>query len=413
MDINKFRPRLKYKRSHLHFDDISLNEVSQHYSTPFYIYSEQSFISNYQLFEKSLASNIKEYQICYALKANSNPSIVKCLAKLGSGADVVSIGELKLAMKCGIAAKKIVFSGVGKTKEEIEQALKLKESICSFNVESLEELQDINQIAKTLNKRARVTFRLNPQVNAKTHKNISTGNRTHKFGILVTDILPALKKSKYFSHTDLVGLSIHIGSQLTCLEATKEAIKRMCKLATDIGELEFLDVGGGLGVDYNPQDTLRPVSMQEYASVVSKTVKKYYSKDIKLVFEPGRVIAAKAGLLITKVIRTKQSEKYNFAILDAGMNDLMRPSLYQAYHHIISCKKPTSKTKSKLYDIVGPICETSDCFAQAREIPEVKEDELMAILDVGAYGFSMANTYNTRSLPKEILITADSKLKSI
>lgn len=405
---------LCYKKGKLHFDNIPLSSIASKVKTPFYLYSERTLIENYNLFLGSaIDSGVVDPLICFALKANPNLKLLKTLAKCGAGADIVSQGELKRALEAGISPNKIVFSGVGKTQEEIIKGLKA--GIYSFNVESIEELELINKQARKLKKRAKVAFRLNPKVHAKTHKHISTGFKTHKFGILKDDIKNALKSKKLWSHTDLVGLSIHIGSQLTCLKATKKAIKELCSLALDIKQpLDFLDVGGGLGVDYGPAEKNKFSTPKQYMDLISKELnqsfyKKYtFPNQVRIVFEPGRVIAARAGAFITRVVRTKKSEDCNFAIVDGGMNDFVRTSLYGAYHEILTEKKGTGK-KIKL-DIVGPICETADCFGSARSLPKVKEGDLISVGDVGAYGFSMASNYNMRQLPKEIVVKTTGKI---
>ncbi|MFT6070416.1 MAG: diaminopimelate decarboxylase [Bacteriovoracaceae bacterium] len=413
MTIKNSSP-LCYKKGKLHFDNIPLASIAQRVKTPFYLYSEKTLLANYQLFlDSALKAKIEDPLICFALKANPNLKLLKSLARAGAGADIVSQGELKRALDAGIKASKIVFSGVGKTGEEIKKGLKA--GIYSFNVESIEELELINSEAKKLKKKARVAFRLNPKVHAKTHKHISTGFKTHKFGLLKEDILKALKKKGLWTHTDLVGLSMHIGSQLTCLKATKKAIKELGTLALEVNRpLEFLDVGGGLGVDYGPEEEKRFSTPKQYMEIISNELKNsFYKKNTfdqrpRIVFEPGRVIAARAGAFITSVVRTKKSEDCHFAIVDGGMNDFVRASLYGAYHDILTEKKAGKKTIKT--DIVGPICETADCFGTARSLPSLKAGDLISVADVGAYGFSMASHYNMRSLPKEVVVSLKGKL---
>ncbi len=350
------------------------------------------------------------------MKSNPNKELVKILAKLGSGADIVSGGELKRAMEAGIPAEKIVFSGVGKTEEEIIFALKLPgKGVNSFNVESIEELELINACAKKLKKLARICFRLNPVVQPKTHKYISTGNKTHKFGLLEKDVLATLGKPKYWSNSTLVGLSIHIGSQLLDLKATKKAIERMCEVALKTkAPLEFIDVGGGLGIDYHPDETKKLPTIEEYMKVVSKALNKaYYSKSEhkpRVVFEPGRRIIAKAGIFVMSVIRNKVSEDNVFVVVDGGMNDFMRPSLYGAYHGLVPVRDAKANVESH---IVGPICETSDCFGSNRLLPVMKSGDLLIIKDTGAYGYSMGSNYNLRGRPLELLVDQKMKLKVI
>jgi diaminopimelate decarboxylase len=395
---------INYKSGKISFDGKLVSTLVKKYPTPFYLYSKRLFKDNFQTFEKAAKkAGVPNPKICFAMKSNSNLDVLKTLKKAGSGVDIVSVGELKLALKAGFTPKDVVFSGVGKTEEEIKFAL--RKNIYSFNVESIEELEQINSLAGKLKKRARICFRLNPQVDVKTHKHISTGNKTHKFGILAEDIVEASKNKKLWTHSDLKGISFHIGSQLTCFKATKKAIKNLCKCAKATGaDLEFLDVGGGLGIDYQHQRGLNP-NIDEYMGIVSKQIKKYYGDIPTVVFEPGRIIAARAGIFVASVIRNKTSEDYRFVIVDGGMNDFMRPSLYDAYHEIYPNKKVTSKTKVINMDIVGPICETADCFGSNRKLPaNLKHGDFLVIADTGAYGHTMSNNYNMREKPKEILI---------
>ena len=402
---------ITHKKGQLYFDTIRLRKIADKLPTPFYLYSEHTLIENYKNFlHAAQDANLPAPLICFALKANPNPYLLKKLAKEGAGADIVSGGELARATESGISRQKIVFSGVGKTLEEIEKGL-MGVGIYSFNVESLEELEMINSVAKRLKKCARVAFRFNPEVHAKTHKHISTGFKSHKFGLLRKDILKALKTKSLWSHVKLVGLSVHIGSQLTCLKATGKAMRELGMLAREINmPLEFLDVGGGLGIDYAPSDKNTYQTPNDYMQVISKNLQKTYLKDhtIKhLVFEPGRVISARAGCFITSVIRTKKSGGQCFVIVDGGMNDFVRTSLYGAYHEILVNKKPGRKINSH---VVGPICETADCFATDRMLPPLQPNDLVCVADVGAYGFSMASMYNMRKLPKEVVVTKSGKI---
>lgn len=406
---------LSYKNKKLYFDNIPLENLTKKFATPFYIYSEKVLLDNYNKFNSiAIKEGLPSPLICFALKCNSNSTLLKSLARAGAGADIVSGGELKRALEAGIPPEKIVFSGVGKTKDEILLALKSsKKGIYSFNVESIDELALINEVAKLRKMKARVAFRFNPQVLAKTHKHISTGHKTHKFGLLSLDILGLNKSfSKKYPNIDWVGLSMHIGSQLTCLKATKKALKELWELALTLDRpFEFLDVGGGLGIDYSPEDKKRFSSIEDYMKVLSlswRNAKSYNHPSPRVVFEPGRVIAARAGVFITKVIRTKESGDCFFAIVDGGMNDFVRTSLYGAYHEVHPLKK--SARKSVATDIVGPICETADCFATGRLLPKISKDDFIAVADVGAYGFTMASRYNLRELPKEIIINSKGKI---
>lgn len=399
---------LQYKKNNLTFDGRTIDEIAKKRQTPFYLYSKKTLDFYYNTFTRAaLKYDLPSPLVCYAVKANGNSDVLARLGKLGSGADVVSVGELKKALKAGIDPQKIVFSGVAKTAKEIHFALKCsKKGIYSFNVESIEELELINSIAKKEKRIARVAFRLNPQVNAKTHKHISTGNKTHKFGLLKSDILEALSVPTFWTHTQLVGLSIHIGSQLTNLAATVLAIRELAALAHQIEiPLEFLDVGGGLGIDYTEKERSKLASIELYMETVSKALNKfYYSKTDhtpRVVFEPGRILVGKMGVLVSRVVRTKTSDNCHFTIIDAGMNDLIRPALYEAYHEVL----PGQKTKNMiLTDIVGPICETSDCFGSRRSLPALKAGDLVVIDNAGAYGHTMASNYNEREIAKEFLV---------
>lgn len=408
---------MNYKNKTLQFSQVDLSKLSKTYKTPYFVYSEDLLTKNYRAFyEGAKAAGIRKPLVCFALKSNPNIELVSLLAEEGSGADIVSGGELKRAMEAGIPADKIVFSGVGKTREEIMYALGVSKSgPYSFNVESIEELELINECAKKLKRQARICFRLNPVVQPKTHKYISTGNKTHKFGLLEKDILASLKKKSLWSHSKLVGLSIHIGSQLLDLKATKKAIAALCDVALKTkAPLEFLDVGGGLGVDYHPTETAKLPSIETYMKLVATTLEQsFYQKtdlEPRVVFEPGRRIIAKAGIFVMKVLRNKVSENNRFVIVDGGMNDFMRPSLYGAYHGLTPVKE--AKATEKCH-VVGPICETSDCFGSDRLLPKLKADDLLVLEDTGAYGYSMGSNYNLRGRPLELLIKKNGKIKVI
>jgi len=407
----------EYKKNELYFSGLKLREVTTKFKTPFFLYSEDILTKNFQEFiTEAKASQLIDPLVCFALKSNSNKELIKILARLGSGADIVSGGELKRALEAGIDPMKIVFSGVGKTEEEIKFALNCsKDGIYSFNVESIEELITINEVARSLKKVARICFRYNPVVEAKTHRYISTGNKTHKFGLLHSDILKAVKNKKLWTHSHLVGISIHIGSQLLDLKATKTALIRLSTLALELNKnLEFLDVGGGLGIDYHPDESNKTPTIKDYMDLIFKTLREhYYTKTTaqpRIVFEPGRRIIAKAGIFVMKVLRNKISEKNLFVIVDGGMNDFMRPSLYGAYHGVLPIKKSNKLVPSH---VVGPICETSDCFGSNRMLPKQKDGDILVLQDTGAYGYSMGSNYNLRGRPLEILLTKKQDLKVI
>jgi len=408
---------LIYKKNNLAFSHVDIGHLAKKHKTPFFVYSEEILVKNYiEFFDGAKNAGLKNPLVCFALKSNPNLEVLKVLAKLGSGADIVSGGELKRALQAGIPSDKIVFSGVGKTEEEILYALNVsKNGIYSFNVESIEELELINVCAKKLKRVARICFRLNPVVKPKTHKHISTGNKTHKFGLLEKDILESLHNKKLWSHSKLVGLSVHIGSQLLDLKATKRALMILSAVALKMGpDLEFIDVGGGLGVDYHPDETSRLPSIHNYMELVHTNLNKYFyahtETKARIVFEPGRRIVAKAGIFVMKVLRNKISEKNIFVIVDGGMNDFMRPSLYGAYHGLIPVKNVPA---TQHCHIVGPICETTDCFGSNRLMPKFNSGDLLVLKDTGAYGFSMGSNYNLRGRPLELLIKKDKKIKII
>ncbi|MCM2350737.1 MAG: diaminopimelate decarboxylase [Bacteriovoracaceae bacterium] len=408
---------IDYKNKKLQFASTDIQAIAQKHKTPFFLYSEEILSKNYlDFYQAAFKAGLHAPLVCFALKSNPNRELLKILAKLGSGADIVSGGELKRALEAGITPDKIVFSGVGKTEEEILFALKTSpQGIFSFNVESLEELELINLCAKKTKRTARVCFRLNPEVQPKTHKHISTGNKTHKFGILQNEILNSLKEKKYWTHSKLVGLSIHIGSQLLDLRATKRALITLSEVALKTNlPLEFLDVGGGLGVDYHPDESPKLPHVNDYMELISSTLNKhFYSKTTlqpRVVFEPGRRIVARAGIFVMKVLRNKVSEDNHFVIVDGGMNDFMRPSLYGAYHHLLPVRE--SKATKKCH-VVGPICETTDCFASGRLMPLLKSGDFLVLMDTGAYGFSMGSNYNLRGRPLELLVDKKRKVKVV
>ena len=412
-------PNLVYKKNELQWKNFSLKKISPKISTPFFLYSETILKETFLDFKNSAElCGINNPLIAFAVKANGNLEILKILRKLGSGADIVSGGELKRALEAGIPPEKIVFSGVGKTEEEIKLALSLgKNGIFSFNVESIEELELINRLAKKMNRIARVALRFNPQVKPKTHKYISTGNKTHKFGMLKDDIKKVLNSKNKFKHIHFAGLSIHIGSQLLNLNATARAIKSMGELAREyLPEIEFLDVGGGLGVDYHPSETKTLPTTHHYMMVVQIALTESFFKKnpmsrARVVFEPGRRIIAKSGIFVMNVLRTKSSDNHKFLIVDGGMNDFARPSLYDAYHEIMPIIKRSSKLTPT--NVVGPICETSDCFAHNRPLPKLEGNDKLILGDAGAYGYSMSSNYNLRGKPAEYILDSKNKIKLI
>lgn len=394
--INK--DHFKYIKEALYVEKVAISTLTQEVKTPFYCYSQSAIEDNYHGFSSAF-TKIKPL-ICYAVKANSNLAILKLLGKLGSGADCVSQGEIMRALKSGIPGKKIVFSGVGKTKEEIKFALQNK--ILQFNVESESELKSINEVATSINIKAIVAIRVNPNVDCGSHHKISTGKKEDKFGIDINKVLKVFKVAAKLENLELIGISTHIGSQILKLKPYKETFKQMRELVLLLRQNGFdikrVDLGGGIGVPYQAKDKV--FTAKAFADLVDKYFK---SLDCELIFEPGRLIVANAGILVTQIIYIKNSDNKDFAIVDAGMNDLIRPSLYDAYHEIIPVNKTDNKFK-RAYDVVGPVCESADIFRQSVLLPNLQEGDLIAIKSAGAYGAVMSSVYNTRLLIPEVMV---------
>ena len=369
--------------------------LTKKYKTPFYCYSLSQIKNNYYNFSNAFKT-VKPI-ICFSVKSNSNISILKELKKIGSGADVVSIGELLKAIKAGINPKKIVFSGIGKTEEEIKMATKKK--VLLINIESESELNLIDKISKKISRKISIGIRLNPNVVGKTHKKISTGGKNEKFGLIYKDFISLCKKINKMKNIHLKGLSVHIGSQITSVEPFKKVLTEFNKIINKTKiNFEFIDLGGGMGISYSKKE--KQINLKKYAKVVNKFLK---NKDTKIIFEPGRFIIGNAGILITKIIYIKKSNSKNFIILDAGMNNLMRPALYNAHHEIVPLKKTGKFFKGDL-KFVGPVCESSDKFSDKKTFPKIKEGEYTALLNVGAYGMSLSSNYNTRPTIAEVMV---------
>ncbi len=386
-----------YKNATLYAENVALTEIASHVPTPFYCYSKATIVRHYRVFESGF-KNI-DHQICYAVKANDNLSVLRILAQLGSGADAVSQGEIMRCIKAGIPTNKIVYSGVGKTKEELGFAL--RNDIMQINIESEAELYAISQVASGLNKEARIAFRINPNVDAKTHHKISTGRSHDKFGINYDEARAIYKLAASLPNIKVQGVAVHIGSQLTDLYPFRTAFTKIVELVKQLRldghKITHLDLGGGLGIPYT---NVIPPSPEEYANMVIDVVS---GLDCKLIFEPGRLIVGNSGILISKVIYTKSSATNHFIIIDAAMNNLIRPALYEAYHEIIPVIQNKSRDEINV-DIVGPICETGDVFARDRKLPLMQSNELLAIRSSGAYGSVMGSTYNTRPLIAEVMV---------
>ena len=387
-------------KSALYCERVSLTDLAEKYGTPLYVYSAGQILDRYRLFSDAFAH--RDHLICYSVKANSNLSILKLLADRGSGFDIVSGGELLRILEVNKkAARRVVFSGVGKTAAEIDLALAA--DILIFNVESESEVALLAERASKLRVRARVALRVNPDVFAETHPYISTGLREHKFGIDIKAARPVYQEVKRSRYLDPVGISVHIGSQIqaaapfgAALESVAELIR---ELASDGIPIKFVDAGGGLGIDYH--GTLDPAAeMENYAAAVEHALNGH---EVRLLLEPGRFLVAQAGALLATVLYVKANGTKTFVITDAGMNDLIRPALYQAYHEILPViHDPLAETA--IVDLVGPVCETGDFFARDRTMPKVKQGDLVAIFDTGAYGMSLSSNYNSRPRPAEVLV---------
>ena len=390
----------QYRDGVLLAEDVSLSDIAEDVGTPFYAYSTATLERHYKAF--CGAFDGMNTLICYSVKANSNIAVVRTLARMGAGADVVSGGELKRALAAGVPAEKIVFSGVGKTAQELSDALKA--GIMQINVESEPELEALNSIAQSLGLEAAVAFRVNPDVDAHTHAKISTGKAENKFGIEWTRVHDVYKKAAAMTNIRPVGLAVHIGSQLTETAPFRDAYIRMrdlvVMLRADGLNVERLDLGGGLGIPYgNSEEPL--AGPAEYSEIVRDVFAEF---DGQIIFEPGRVIAGNAGVLVTCVIYVKEGATRSFAIVDAAMNDLTRPSLYDAFHEIVTVDQADEGGETALYDVVGPICETGDTFCTERKLPRLAAGGLLVIRTAGAYGAAMASSYNTRALVPEVMV---------
>ena len=391
-----------YRHGRLFAEDVDLAALAEQVGTPFYCYSSAALERNYHAFAQAFA---KDTLIAFSVKANGNLAVLKTLAQLGAGADVVSGGELKKALAAGIPANKIVFSGVGKTKPEMK--LGLEAGIHQFNVESEAELEALDEVARALGKRAAVALRINPDVDAKTHAKISTGNAETKFGIPWSRAREAYRMAAGLPGIEIVGVDVHIGSQITELGPFEAAFSRVAELVAalraDGHKIARADLGGGLGVDYGPGESTPP-GLTAYAGLVARLTR---DLGVALILEPGRAIAADIGVLVTAVIYTKRGEARDFLILDAGMNDFIRPALYDAHHEILCVNEATPGAATTRYDVVGPVCETADLFARGMELPMLKSGDLVSIMTAGAYGAVMASAYNARTPAPEVLVKGD------
>ena len=387
---------IRLRKNDLCVENISAIKLAKIYKTPFYCYSLGQLQDNYQAF-KDAFKNINPL-ICFSVKSNSNLKLLNELKKMGSGADVVSIGELLKAKKVGIKSNKIVFSGVGKTEEEIFMAI--KKNVLLINVESENEVNLINKIAKKISRKIAIGIRLNPNVTGKTHKKISTGGKQEKFGLTQYDFLNLCKKVKKMKNLKLDGISVHIGSQITNMNPFKKVLSVLNAIIkkTKIN-FKYIDLGGGMGISYSKNE--KPINLKKYSKLINKFLK---NKSLKIIFEPGRFIIGNSAILITKITYIKKSNGKKFVILDAGMNDLMRPALYDAYHQIIPLKRTGKSLKGNI-EFVGPICESSDKFLTEKKFQKIKEGDYVSLANVGAYGMSLSSNYNTRPFIAEIMVS--------
>ena len=386
----------KYHRNELFAEDVAVKALAEKYGTPLYVYSYNTLLRHFRAY--SDAFNDYPHIICFALKANPNISILRLFAKYGGGADIVSGGELYKALKAGIPSQKIVYAGVGKTEEEIH--LSLRSKILMFNVESEDELREINRIAGIMRRKAPVALRINPDIDPETHPYIATGLKRHKFGIPIEDAVEHYRIASSLKNIKVIGIHKHIGSQITkvspFVDALRSILLLMDKLNAEGLSLQYLDIGGGLGISYKDEEPPVPDDLARNLIPLLK------GRKLTLIVEPGRSIAGNAGILVTRVLYLKKGEEKEFAIVDAGMNDLIRPSLYSAYHRILPVIR--KQRSAVLYDVVGPICESGDFLAKERELKEIERGEYLAVMGAGAYGFSMSSNYNCRPKAAEVMV---------
>jgi diaminopimelate decarboxylase len=389
-----------YRQGALHAEDVDLRRLADEVGTPFYCYSSATLERHYQVFAEAFADT--DALVCYAMKANSNQAVLRTLARLGAGMDIVSEGELRRALAAGVPGERIVFSGVGKTRAEM--AFALDSGTLCFNVESEPELEALSEVALSKGMQAPVSIRINPDVDAKTHRKISTGRSENKFGIPIGRAREVYAHAARMKGIAITGVDMHIGSQITDLEPFDNAAALLAELARDLmadgHRLHHIDLGGGLGVPYR-EDNEPPPDPQAYARIIKR-----HTRDLglRLIFEMGRMIAGNAGVLMTRVVYVKQGADRTFLIVDAAMNDLIRPTLYDAHHDIKPVAEPGRDAARMVADVVGPVCETGDYLALSRDMPAARAGDLLAIMTAGAYGAVQANTYNTRLLVPEVLV---------
>lgn len=400
-----------YKNGVLHAENVALNAIAQQFGSPTYVYSKAALIDNFSAYANACKQHGRDQDgtlICYSVKSNSNLAVLQLLNRLGSGFDIVSGGELLRVIAAGGDPGKVIFSGVGKSRDEMRLAL--SHDILCFNVESIPELHRLNEVAGAMGKRAAISLRVNPNVDAKTHPYISTGLKENKFGVAYDDALACYRTAATLPHIDVVGIDCHIGSQLLddapLLEALDKLIELIDQLESDGINLHHLDIGGGIGITYENE---KPVAISDFlnrlfARVDSWRQQKYQRKPIKVMFEPGRSIVGEAGILLTEIQYLKHSQAKNFAIVDAAMNDLMRPAMYEAWHGVQPVVQRTAAPQ--IYDVVGPVCESGDWLARSRSLA-IEQGDLLALMSTGAYGMTMASNYNTRGRAAEVMVDGD------
>jgi diaminopimelate decarboxylase len=392
-----------YKNGTLHAEDVAIPDIAAAVGTPFYVYSTATLTRHYQLFTEALSP--LPHLVCFAIKSLSNVAVLKTLGNLGAGMDVVSAGEYLRAKAAGVPGDRIVFSGVGKTREEMRLAL--TGGIRQFNVESEPEMRALSEVAVSLGLTAPITVRVNPDVDAKTHEKIATGKKENKFGIPISRASEVYAEAARLPGIKVVGIDVHIGSQLTELEPFEEAYLKVAdltrRLRSEGHTITRLDLGGGLGIPYVRSNEAPPLPT-DYGALIKRTVG---DLGCEIEIEPGRLISGNAGILVSKVVYVKNGEGRDFLILDAAMNDLVRPSMYGAHHDIIPVAEPPVAAPTQEFDVVGPVCETGDTFAKGRDLPLVTEGDLVAFRSAGAYGAVMASEYNTRPLVPEVLVHGD------
>ena len=390
----------QYRDDHLMCEEVSIERMAEEVGTPFYLYSHATLAHHFQVFDQAFADI--PHLVCFAMKANSNVATLKLFADLGSGADVVSGGELYRALRAGIPPNRIVFAGVGKTREEMEFAL--KSDILMFNVESPQELRLLNDVAGVMGTKARVALRINPDVDPNTHPYIATGLKKSKFGIDISLAMEEYQVAKELLHIEVVGVHQHIGSQITEIAPFVDSLVKVAGLIAKLRDhgfaIQYLDVGGGLGITYKDEDPPVPRVFAEAMIAVIKDL------GCTIVLEPGRVIVGNAGVLVTKVLYDKRTPAKHFIVVDAGMNDLIRPSLYGSFHSILPARQEAGR-ETVVADVVGPVCESGDFLAKDRSMPAPEPGELLVVMSAGAYGYTMSSSYNSRPRPPEIMVKGD------